>query len=126
MKLIGTLSSSEELDQELGWFFLTFPPDISYYYNWFYVKTGHKPWKQCLNGPHVTFIFGKHENRIVLSREVGSLLGAKVIVHYYPEIRTNGRAFWMPVYSPTLLYIRDRLGLGRVRNQLHLTLGNYK
>lgn len=123
---IGTIFSSERAGQDPGWFSVKLDPELRRYYNWLYTR-GLKPgWFSPLNGPHVTFIFGHHEPRIITPAEMAPWLDHTVEIMFEQPIYTNGRAFWMKAHSPILELIRQRLELPKSQRPLHVTLGTRK
>jgi hypothetical protein len=122
----GTIISSEQAGQDPGWFFVSVDQEIGRYYRWFYTRGLAPPWYSPLNGPHVTFVFGRHEPRLVTVAEMKPFLGTTVEFFYDAPIYTNTRAFWMKAHAPVVLLIRRRLGLKEPHRPLHLTLGTRK
>lgn len=117
---------SSGASQKPGWYYLSIDPDIGLYYGKLWSK-GNKPWNLPLNGPHITFISGEKDKRIVSIDEMKDYLGLLIEFAYNPIIKTNGRAFWIDVNIPSLNDIRMKLGLGvYYRSSFHLTLGNIK
>lgn len=113
-------------NQKPGWYYLKVDLEIAVYYNWLlYRKTGIK-YQLPLNGPHITFIAGEKDDRIVLPQEILPYINNIIPFTYDPTIYTNGRAFWMPAWSPLLDNIRLKMGLKPKSNGLHMTLGNIK
>lgn len=111
-------------DQRAGWFYIKCDVDIFNLYNWFN-SLGNKPWAPPMNGPHITFIAGRHEERIIHKEEVAQYMLTPTLFLYEPTVWTDGRSFWMDAYAPYVNVIRRKLGLPP-RDRLHLTLGNWK
>lgn len=108
-------------NQKPGWFFVSVEESISLYYK----KLSNINWNSCLNGPHITFISGEKDDRIVNIDEISPYIG-DVTFCYDPIIYTNSKAFWMKVICPFLDDIRKNLGLNIYPKGFHLTLGNIK
>lgn len=110
------------LDKKPGWFYLAVDKEISDYYNSFMQRS----WLLPRNGPHITFIAGEHEPRIVNRKEVEQYMNAPITFLYDPIIHTDNRSFWIDIECHALEDIRFNLGLPPRKFNYHLTLGNYK
>lgn len=111
-------------DEKPGWYSLSLDEEISNYYKWFYSRA-FRSWNPPMNGCHLTFIAGEKDDRIIDSSEILPYLNKDFVFYYANQIWTNGRAFWLPAYSPELDLIRVELGL-QPRFLYHITLGNLK
>ena len=71
-------------------------------------------------GPHITFIRREQTN----SRLWGKGEGQEIEFTFNPDLKTNGRHWWLQVTCPKLLEIRQALGLNpNPRVPLHMTVG---
>ncbi len=121
----GKLVSSGK-NQKPGWYYLSVDPDIGRYYGKLW-SNGNNCWNPPLNGPHITFIAGEKDEKIITDDQIRDYLGLIVGFRYDPIIKTNSRAFWIDVNIPKLNDIRANLGLKPYyRPTFHLTLGNVK
>lgn len=113
--------------QNPGWFYVAIDPQLADYYRWLFrpLKLSCPAFYPCLNGPHVTFIAGDREPRLVSTQEMSGFLETEVRVDYDNVMYTNGRAFWLNCRCPALDNIRRQLDLPP-RNGYHITLGNVK
>lgn len=77
---------------------------------------------------HISVIVGKYEvipaNLLDLWRQYNNV----VVEYWYSNnIQSDGLYFWLPVYCPYLLDIREQFGFSRQPHySLHLTIGNLK
>jgi len=78
-----------------------------------------------VNGPHVTFIAGEKDDRIVDPSELQDWMDVSIQIDYEHEVWTDGRSYWINCVAPQLDKIRASLGL-RPRSGYHITLGNTK
>lgn len=110
--------------QKTGWYFLGLDTDFSAYYKWLYSRA-FRGWSLPMNGCHITFIAGEKDDRIISHSEIVPYLDQDIKFWYSNQVYTNGRAFWLPVFSFDLDCIRQDLGL-TPRISYHITLGNTK
>lgn len=94
---------------------------VRYYKHWvfkgYFEKIMMPAW-----GAHITVIRNEKPAKPELW---GKRAGDFFEFEYDPEIRTNGRHYWLKVSSPSLLDFREELGLRRNPPiSLHLTIGN--
>lgn len=111
-----------QTDSKPGWFYLSVNREISDYYNSFM----ERKWFLPRNGPHITFIAGEHEPRLINHKEVMQYVNCPIPFLYDPIVLTDRRSFWIDIECQALEDIRFNLGLPSRKFNYHLTLGNYK
>lgn len=103
---------------------VVFKGDIHAYYAWFLEKRFSLVLNPPVRGAHVTIISDKIDNDTY--EQAFKLFDGKTISFDYEpaEIRTNGKHWWLKVYSTDSQNIRRALGLTPDPYMaLHLTLG---
>lgn len=121
LSALGIISTSGK-GQKPGWYYLSIDDDFSRYYAWFFRLCGG--WDLPLNGCHMTFIAGEKEETGIIPEM--PYLGEEVQFFFEPQIKTDGRSFWVDSTSPRLDEIRSSMGLPIKWRGYHVTLGNLK
>lgn len=104
-----------------GWLILECEPDLSPYYCWFVKKQLGIKLQRPRLGVHISVVRGE-----VLSHlhRWNAYQGQSIHFYYSNQICTNGKYWWLEVYSPCLVAIRQELGLeSQPEYGLHLTVG---
>jgi len=105
------------------WIILQVEEDFQKLYRWFFKKTG-KPLYPPAWGTHVSLNRGVEPDKKELW---GSREGQRIDFLYDPEFATNGKHWWVHVYSKHFLEIRNELGLSEEAysgwTRFHLTIG---
>lgn len=101
--------------------------DIDLYYAWFLKKRFNLELNRSIRGAHITIINDRIEDFDLKQYDLAkSLFNNKPLKFtYYPdEIRSNGKHWWLKVYSDEAKAIREFIGLNREPyTPFHLTLG---
>lgn len=104
-----------------GWLILQCEPDISLYYCWFVQKKLGIKLQQSLHGCHVSIVRGEV---IKYLEKCNAYQGHTLYFHYSNKIDTNGKHWWLNVYSPCFISIRQELGLEpQPEYDFHMTIG---
>ena len=105
----------------VGWLILQCDRDLSLYYSWFVQKQLGLRLQHPRLGSHITVVRGE----VVKNDFRWNAYPSQTINFYYSnEIKTNGRYWWLNVYSPCLMSIRQELGLEvKPEYDLHVTIG---
>ncbi len=100
--------------------------DIYSYYSWFINRRYNIILNPPLRGSHVTVI----NDRIDTEELIESYLKTKekydqtlVKFRYYPDVRSDGVHWWLPVQSDQMLAIREEAKLGKSFYSPHLSIG---
>lgn len=110
-----------------GWWCLQVEQDISDYYNHLFRNGNVNGWRLPKNGPHITFIAGEKEARIVSQDDMKPYLDKQIPFCWNPVVMTDGRSFWLNCESSYLDSVRLWLGLEVPKKfGYHITLGNFK
>jgi hypothetical protein len=98
--------------------------DIAAYYAWFLKTRFNLVLNKPLRGTHVTFISDKMDKFLFM--QGSEVFNGKEITFYYENLpRSNGRHWWLRVWSNEAEDIREALGLEREPFfSFHLTLGH--
>ena len=116
---IGIIESHKE-GFKSNWVIVKTDSEIARYYNSFF----NFPIDLPARGPHITIIAGEKESLIFPINEFKYLDNTNVEFKYHNTVYTNGKAFWLEVFSEEINTIRVKHGLAH--KQLHLTVGNVK
>lgn len=105
----------------IGWLILECDRDLSLYYCWFVQRQLGIRLQHPRLGAHITVVRGEVVGNILR----WSAYPSRVINFYYVnDIKTNGRYWWLNVYSPCLMSIRQELGLETTPEyDFHVTIG---
>jgi hypothetical protein len=97
--------------------------DLERYYAWFLEKRFSLKLNKTIRGTHISFINDRVDFK--LFEEASKFFNGKEIKFYYEvEPKTNGKHWWVRIYSPDAENIRESMGLSRHPYfGLHLTLG---
>lgn len=97
--------------------------DISSYYAWFLKKRFNLELNRTLRGTHISFINDKMDFQVF--QDATKHFHGKPITFYHElEPQSNGKHWWLNVYSPEAESIREVCGLTRHPYfGFHLTLG---
>lgn len=105
------------------WIVLECDHDLSALYRWFMKKMG----KELLApawGTHISISRGEPPKNM---DKWGFRSGERFSFHYEPIFHTNGKHWWMHVYSDEFGFIREGLGLSKTAHnnwrRFHLTVG---
>lgn len=107
------------------WMILSCDEGIMYHYRWQLHSSGDpalqtqricNPIAKC----HISIVRGEAPK---ISGLWDALVGRKVSFRYSPEVRTNGKHWWLPIECPEIESIRAELGLPTSKVPLHLTIG---
>ncbi len=111
----------EGLENNTGWLILQCDLDLSLYYCWFIQRRFGIKLQRPLHGSHITVVRGE----VIKSFDKWNAYQGNIIqFHYSNIIGTNGKHWWLDVYSPCLISIRQELGLEpQPKYDLHLTIG---
>lgn len=97
--------------------------DLERYYAWFIERRFNLKLNKTIRGTHISFINDRVDFK--LFDEAAKFFNGKEIKFYYEvEPKTNGKHWWVRIYSPDAENIRESIGL--IRHPyfgLHLTLG---
>jgi hypothetical protein len=116
------LKQEVELIKKVG--LITTRCDLHSYYNWFLKTRFNLFLSPPLRGTHITII-----NDIITDTERYELIGRKyqrkkVEFFYEIEPRSNGKHWWLRVFSPQAEDIREEIGVSRIPYfSFHLTIG---
>lgn len=99
--------------------------DIDLYYSWFLLNRFNLTLNRSIRGAHVTIINDRIPNKITYDKIKNLYDGKEIEFTYNPtEIRSNGKHWWLKVYSEESKEIRKLIGLDENPYMpLHLTLG---
>jgi len=113
--------SLEGVENNTGWLILQCELDLILYYCWFIQRRFGIKLQRPLHGSHITVVRGE----VIKSLEKWNAYQGSIIqFHYSNIIGTNGKHWWLEVYSPCLISIRQELGLDpQPEYDLHLTIG---
>ncbi|MCP2727610.1 hypothetical protein [Limnofasciculus baicalensis] len=105
----------------IGWLILECDRDLGLYYSWFVQRQLGLRLQHPRLGSHITVVRGEVVENILR----WSAYPSRVINFYYSnEIKTNGRYWWLNVYAPCLMSIRQELGLEvKPEYDFHVTIG---
>jgi hypothetical protein len=104
-----------------GWLILQCDRDISLYYCWFVQKKFGIRLQQSMHGSHISIVRGEI---IPYLQKWNAYQGYTLKFHYSNEVETNGKHWWLNVYSPCFMSIRQELGLNcQPVYNFHLTIG---
>lgn len=96
-------------------------PDLSLYYCWFVQKRLGIKLQRPIHGSHISIVRGEVIPNL---NRWNAYQGQVIYFHYSNEIETNGKYWWLYVYSPCLVSIRHELGLdSQPEYDFHLTIG---
>lgn len=98
--------------------------DTAAYYAWFVKRRYNVILNPPQRGTHVTFIADMVDNEDAYNFIRSKYHGKEVEFEFDTNVRTNGKDWWLRVYSEDLLDIREEAGL--TRNpffNLHLSIG---
>ncbi|MEW6490994.1 MAG: hypothetical protein AB1589_00370 [Cyanobacteriota bacterium] len=111
----------EGAQQNRGWLILDCEVDLSLYYCWFVKKRFGIKLQRPMHGFHISIVRGE----VIPSIEQWNAYQGQMSHFYYSnQIGTNGKYWWLDVYSPCLVSIRQELGLeSQPEYDLHLTIG---
>lgn len=98
--------------------------DIEKYYQWFIERRFNLKLNSTLRGTHISFINDKFDNEDEWNKFSKLFHGKEITFHYDPAFQTNGKHWWLRVYSNDAENIRQVMGLSRKPYyDLHLSLG---
>ena len=108
-------------DNNIGWLILECDRDLSLYYCWFVQRQLGLRLQHPRLGSHITVVRGE----VVKNLLRWSAYPSQEMKFYYSnEIKMNGRYWWLNVYSPCLMSIRQELGLEvKPEFDFHVTIG---
>jgi hypothetical protein len=113
----------EGLEHNTAWLILQCSPDLCLYYCWFIQKRFGIKLQQQLYKSHISVIRGE----VITPNSIdkwNAYQGNIIKFHYSNLICTNGKYWWLDIYSPCLISIRQELGLDpQPEYNLHLTIG---
>lgn len=95
------------------------PSIMEYYRYWIQRELGVRtcqPMAKC----HVSMIRGEEPRD---KAYWDTLPGKQLSLTYSPDVRTNGKHWWVFVNAPEILEIRRKLGLSKPKYPLHMTIG---
>lgn len=97
--------------------------DIAHYYAWYLKTRFNLILNEPVRGTHVTFISDRVNN--IKYDTVGQELNGKEITFYYENTpKSNGKHWWLRVWSTDAEDIRESIGIDRIPYfSFHLTLG---
>ncbi len=107
--------------KNIGWLILECDRDLSLYYCHFLQKRWGIRLQHPRLGSHITVVRGEVVRHLLRWEAY-----PHQTIHFYysNEIKTNGRYWWLNVYSPCLVSIRQELGLTvKPEYDLHVTIG---
>lgn len=98
--------------------------DTSAYYRWFLKNRFNLVLNPPLRGTHVTFVADRMDRNLFM--DVAKIFNGKEVTFYYQHMpRSNGKHWWLRVWSPELESIREVMGLSREPYLgMHLTIGS--
>lgn len=98
--------------------------DLEHYYSWFIKKRYNLTLNQTIRGSHVSFINDKFEDRNRWN-DYSKIFHEKNITFYYdPSPVSNGKHWWLRVFSPDANSIRQVIGLNpQPYYPFHLSIG---
>lgn len=104
-----------------GWLILQCDRDISLYYSWFIQKKLGIRLQQSMHGSHISIVRGE----VIHSLQRWNAYQAYTLeFNYFHQIETNGKHWWLNVYSPCFIVLRQELGLDpQPVYDFHLTIG---
>lgn len=97
--------------------------ELDAYYRWFLIKRFSLKLNQPIRGPHITFIADRMPSEPF--NEGAKLFDGKEIrFNYDPNIRSNGKWWWLKIDCPDAKSIREAIGLSPDPYfNFHLTIG---
>lgn len=101
--------------------------DMDIYYSWFLFKRFGLVLNRSIRKAHITIINDKKsEMDINLYEKAKDTFNGKELTFKFDpsEIRSNGKHWWIKVYSDEADIIRNVVGLGKSYYPYHLTLGH--
>lgn len=111
----------EGVEGNIGWLILKSDPELCLYYCWFIEKCLGIKLQQSMHKCHISVIRGEV---IPLPDTWNAYSGKLIHFHYSNLISTNGKYWWINIYSPCLVAIRQELGLApQPEINFHLTIG---
>lgn len=97
--------------------------DIERYYAWFLEKRFNLKLNRTLRGSHISFINDRID-RDIFEQAAKIFNGREIDFYYDIEPRGTSTHWWLRVYCPDALVIRESMGLSKEPHfSLHLTLG---
>lgn len=110
--------------QKSGWFYIQVEEDLANYYKKLHNIQCYSP----RNGPHITFIAGEKDVKIIdpTNPILEPWLYCPIPFAYDGTVCSDGRSWWIPCTSQPLNVLREKLGLGVKKFGYHITLGNIK
>ena len=106
---------------DVGWLILECDRDLGLYYCWFVQRHLGLRLQHPRLGSHITVVRGEVVKNLVR----WSAYPSQTIDFYYShEIKTNNIYWWLSVYSPCLMSVRQELGLKvQPEYDFHVTIG---
>jgi len=98
--------------------------DLEKYYAWFIEKRFNLKLNQTIRGTHVSFINDRFPDE-KLWNDYSKIFHNKEITFYYdPAVHTNGKHWWLRIFSPDAESVRSAIGLDpEPHYAMHLSLG---
>jgi hypothetical protein len=107
----------------IGWLILQCDLEFCLYYCWFIQKKFGIKLQQSMHKSHISVIRGE-VIQFKYQAKWNAYQGRVVSFHYSNNIYTNGKHWWLNVYSPCLVATRQELGLEpQPQFNFHLTIG---
>ncbi len=104
------------------WVIVTFSGDIAQMYTWFVMRRTGVRLQTPAWGAHISVVRGEEPADSGLWKKYD---GAPVEVLIDPDVRTNGKHWWLRVHCEALKDMRVEMGLPREGTfNLHLTIGS--
>lgn len=108
-------------EKNRGWLIVQCERDISLYYCWFIQKRFGIRLQHPMHGSHISLVRGE----VIPCLPRWNAYQSHILkFHYSNDVETNGKHWWLNVYSPCFMSIRQELGLGvQPEYGFHLTIG---
>ncbi|MGL5064411.1 MAG: hypothetical protein ACRC62_30865 [Microcoleus sp.] len=105
----------------IGWLILECDRDLSLYYCWFLQRRFGIKLQHPRLGSHITVVRGEVVKNLLRWNAYQS---HAIDFYYSSEITTNRRYWWLNVYAPCLMSVRQELGLDvQPEYDFHVTIG---
>jgi len=111
----------EGVERDRGWLILQCDSDLSLYYCWLIKKHLGLELQQSMHKSHISIVRGE----VIKYRGKWNYYQESILhFHYSNTLGTNGKHWWLNVYSPCFVSIRHELGLdSQPEYDFHLTVG---